>query len=145
MGSKGKYGIYAGKFSHYDNDYLEIEGELVALDFVSAISPRVVNIKCQRLKERKICAWSEFGVLSGKFGSIETHIIQDEDIAMWDNDGNVRIVTAYSKAVRTVEINMKNKSLIETYNFTNGDIRTVRLVDSFEEASVIRKNADGMF
>ena len=45
----------------------------------------------------------------------------------------MKAIIEHSNYTRTVELNIKNESLIDTYRYKNGEVRTTTLVGSFDK------------
>ena len=128
-----KYHLYGSKsFIEVGNELIEIGGELIALDFEPAMKPLIISMRCFKLQnEYKMCARTELGVLSD-YGHMTTEVFYDDQFEVWDQRNNIRIRDEKSSFVRTIEISIENKSLVETFKYGSGEIRTLRLVDSFD-------------
>lgn len=131
LGGKDKYPLYATKSFFQIENNIQISGELKAIDYTPAITHRIIRLHCFK-SPIKNCSMAEASVFMNTTG-VELTTLDQTDIKSWDQEDNIIIEISGEKFVRTIDINMKKKTMIEIYKFQNGEIRTNKLMDSLEK------------
>lgn len=128
IGGMNKYPIYATKYFFQIENYIQITGELKAIDYAPAITHRIIKLQCFKAPLEQ-CSMAEASVFMNSTG-VELTIFDQASIKSWDHENNIIIETSGETFVRTIDINMKKQTMIEIYKFGNGEIRTNKLLGS---------------
>lgn len=120
--------------------YFKATGEMAPLDFEPNTKLRIVEIKCYKLsRNHKLCGIAELDVIKGhEIAFVSQDIIFDDSFTVW-NEKKISATIEYSNFTRYLEINIDTQSILDTYKLKNGEVRTRKLVSSFEKLGSLSK------
>lgn len=133
LGGKNLFKLGTSKMiTQVDADYVSVQGEMAALDFKPGLRPRIIKMICTRENEKKLCTIAEVASFSkSNYGILDLQFLYDSGFVRWNKD-EIIYVSNEGTFTRTMHLDIRNKSLTDTYRYGNGEVRTTKLVGSYD-------------